>query len=78
MAKDKVVSSTEVRDGRNRVVNPPPPETPVMAASPDGKITFEMYAACRNIPVQRRAGMRVFTNLKVATLTEWDVAFKRY
>ena len=51
--------------------------TPV-APSGDGPLTFDMYMTVRNVPAQRRAGMRAFTTTQSATLADWNRIFRSY
>ena len=50
----------------------------VAAPTGDGPITFDMYMTVRNVPVQRRAGMRAFTTVQSATLADWNRIFRSY
>lgn len=76
--KPEVQSSTVVTDGQGRQVNPNlvAPAGAVSIAS--GKMSFDTYCAIREIPVQNRAGMRVFTKTQAADLKEWDAIFRNY
>ena len=77
MAPLPVESSTVVTTDRGAVVNAPP----VTKDDPPpggNKLTFSMFCRARGIPIQRQAGMRAFTTIDEATLSEWDALFKRY
>lgn len=50
----------------------------VVTPSGDGPITFDMYMTVRNVPAQRRSGMRAFTKTQSATLAEWNRIFRSY
>jgi len=52
--------------------------TSPVAPSGDGPLTFDMYMTVRNVPAQRRAGMRAFTTLQSATLADWNRIFRSY
>lgn len=71
-----VVGMTEVFLD-NKKVNASIAKAPV-APNGDGPITFDMYMTVRNVPVQRRAGMRAFTPVQSATLADWNRIFRNY
>jgi hypothetical protein len=52
--------------------------TASVAPTGDGPITFDMYMTVRNVPAQRRAGMRAFTAIQSATLADWNRIFRNY
>jgi hypothetical protein len=77
MAPLPVESSTVVTTDRGAVVNSPPVAKEDPAPS-GNQLTFSMFCRVRAIPIQRQAGMRAFTTINEATLSEWDALFKRY
>lgn len=44
----------------------------------EGLITFDMYMTVRNVPAQRRAGMRAFTTVQSTTMSDWNRIFRSY
>lgn len=77
MAPLPVESSTVVTTDRGAVVNAAPVAKEERAPS-GNTLTFSMFCRVRAIPIQRQAGMRAFTTIDEATLSEWDALFKRY
>lgn len=72
----EVRAETEVKDGKGNPVFPAPKS--VAAPVSGTSLTFPMYCTIRSIPIQRQAGLRAFTNVQSASLTEWDAIFKKY
>lgn len=72
-----VEARTEVRMMDGTLLNAPPSAKAEPPPS-EGKLTFSMYCTVKAIPVQRQAGMRAFTNINEASLSEWSAIFKRY
>ena len=60
------------------VVNPAIPEVVIPEVPKGGPLSFAMFAAMKGIPQKHHAGMRAFTDVQQATLTEWNAIFAAY